>query len=394
MTYSVESDELYHPRYDLDFNYNDPKTAITFMRKACGAEEHGMNSQYPVGCAIFGIDKQDRPFYILTPNTIPEIIQEKLSHEDALVDGHPTVHAEMEGVILLPPFKRISFCVSRPVCPTCLEGISELKNIKPEDGTVDTVHIDSASLKIGSTQEKWEQSSNMIKKIAKRGQLGVAFLDIQTGEKEWFVKRPSLKKKSSRPVYIENAVQIDEIEGEHSLESFSLKDAMGLAQAAAKNSTVIPGEGVIILGRDAQNKWHAIQAACSLPPGFSARSDKDLFEQDRQQTKRTYQYLMPALKRAMMAAIKGGISLEGGVVVATRVPPSGMMVNAIGYGLETLVTPHGKLDMGQSNHKQLAQFVHKGILEHQPVDAKNPYLKNGNGKGYSNGHHHTPELDI
>ncbi len=356
-----------HTIHTETFDYLAPETACRFVALARDIAQYGENPAYLVGAVAFGIDQHDQSFFIPTANTIPDAIKNTLTDLQTIGGGHPSVHAEMHAMECLPPFKRVSFAISRPPCPTCLEGISELRNFHSAHGTVDSLFIDSHSLNDPSTQDKWDISKKMVENIAENGHIGVTFLNLETRIWEVFTPRAldTLHAETENPLFFKYHSRAK------ALEDFNLAYLLAHTIEMATHSTIPDNqEAATALGRTHDGEWVTISASASLPPGFTVQQHNALLAQDSSRTKRSYQYKMSAAKRVMIAAIKEGILLENGILVCSTPPQSGMLVNAIDYGLRTFITPPMTFSPQSPDHMAFLQLQQAGILNHRIVKPK------------------------
>jgi len=357
-----------HALHYRDFDYSAPDTAFYFTSMAQKIAQHGGNPKYLVGSVIFGIDQNNKTFFIPTTNAIPRGISEKFSSDDMIGTGHPSVHAEMHGMALLPPFKQISFALSKPPCPTCLEGLSELRNFRPEQGRVDSIFVDDHCLDNPATQEKWSLSQKMVHSISQKGHIGVFFLHLKAKTSKPF----SLSCENAVLNLTENLILVETLHTTQDFDQFDLAYYMKAAEQLAEISSLPQNkEAVIGIGKNAHGTWITIGATASLPPGFTYETDKHVLDKDTAIKKKSYQYKMSAAKRVMMAAIKLGVHFGEGGLICTTPPPSGMVLNAFAYGVRTIVTLPITTALGDKDAMALSQLHHAGLLTHRIINPKN-----------------------
>lgn len=355
-----------------NFDYNSKDTVFRFTELAKTFENQSHHKDYQVGCITFGIDDQGQTFYIPTVNAIPDIILEKLGNIDSIGDGHPTVHAEMQGLYLLPEFERVSIITSRPECPTCLQGISELKRFAAPHKHVDGVYFDGRSLSANGdmsqrTIANWNISRNMLERVADRGYLPIS---IVKPSKKIIRKHNEGKHTPGTTKHDDDAIVFETAETAQSLNDFDFATLMQEAGEIAKTSQ-IPGneEAVIAIGRkESDNSWVKIGACATVPPGFNEQ-DIPLLASYKKERKRSHAFGLSSAKRVMMAAIAEHVSFTEGALISThKLPISGMQINAVGYGLRRFVTPSMPLDIQNNpDHLALHEMSDAGIIEHLQI---------------------------
>lgn len=368
-------DQLNRVNY-VDFDYESKGTLFDFARQAEAFEQHSQHETYKVCSIIFGVDSGGRTFFIPTVNTIPPIIQKQLGPITSIGAGHPSVHAEFLGIELLPRFQRISFVMSRSVCPTCEEAISVLHNFKPKDGKVDAIYFNSRSLSgqdemSKRSTQKWKISRKMLVRIAKQGRIQFSLVNPNA---ERVTSRYKLEKEERPFAPMENPIAFDVMDIDV-FEDFNHAAVLGEAEIIAHRSTLEDNEeAAIVVGqRKSDGRWVKISASASLPPGFTYAEDQLLLDSDREREKRSYNYRMSALKLALVAAIKEGVDLETGAAYCTTVPISGMMINAVSYGIKTIITPFMDLDEDNPDHDALKLLSESNIITHRMIEPEAPF---------------------
>lgn len=359
----------------LDFQYGSSEAATFFTNLSKQIEELSDHHSYKVGAIAYGVDKNGKTFYVPSVNTIPDPLKEHFNTHDKLGDGHPSIHAEMMAMLTLPQFEKASFALSKSPCPTCFEGMSEIRNFKPHNGLIDTVYYDGESLQSAEAQKKWKIAEAMLKTIGKRGRIGLCEVNLNTDEIATITTYPTY----SKMVNVENPITIMPIDDIDHLEEADIPRLMGLASNIAKSSTLKGNkEAALALGRNREGKHVIICAAASLPPGFSELKNGNLQAFDEINGKSAYNYKLSAAKRVMMAAVKEGIELQNGSLICTTVPISGMLINATAYGLSQIILPEGiKLDTANNmDHKALQQLGIRRIIHVIETPTENVFLDN------------------
>ncbi|MBX2833585.1 MAG: hypothetical protein KTR28_01295 [Micavibrio sp.] len=321
----------------LDFNYNDPQTAIQFTQMAKNISVYGQNSSYPVGGVYWGIDKNDRKFFVPCVNTIPTPIKETLGeNEEHIARSHATAHAEMVGLNLLPPYKKLSEATDKSPCPTCMEGLCELSNSKYTDAKLDAVYFDKASLDGEAAQEKWKFSKNMLKPITQNGRVGLMSVDLKNKKIEQVIN--DIPDEDTPKAELENEIEVRVLKGITSFDQIDTKAILRNTIQAAKNSTIPSNKEATTLIVEHEGQFFTITAAASLPPGFKAKDSQQHFEYDKKTEKRSYLFQEDSLIRCKVTARALGLNTKGAAMVCTRTPSSGMMINAVLYGIKKMIT--------------------------------------------------------
>lgn len=322
-----------------DFDPDDMAQIAEFLKLARTMEDRSDHHTYKVGCVAFGRHEDGRTFWLATANTIPQALKAAGYSADNpnIGDGHATIHAEMNAIERLPPFASVSFAVSRPPCPTCLQAMSELHTFMPDKGCVKRIVFDKRVLEANSVMDaksinKWNKARDIVWDTAKYGGLALMMLDPLTLQKRtWPPAAPPQSRTTIKCVPLAAVKTLADI------------DMAALMNTVTEYAQEVSGLGhdkaSMVVGKDAGGAWNAILASAGLPPGFDENRAHSFRSREGRIGKSSYRYIMSATKRAMIAAIKLGISLEGGALLSTSPPRSGMLVNAIGYGLKTLILP-------------------------------------------------------
>lgn len=357
---------------ELDFDYDDPQTAFEFTQMAVNIHKFGQNTSYPVGCVYWGIDENDRKFFVPCVNTIPQKIKDTLDEgEEHIAGSHATAHAEMVGLNIVPPYKKLSEATDKSPCPTCMEGLCELSNTVFTSRRIDAVYFDNASLEGDKAQELWEFSSKMLKPIAQNGRVGLIALDLKN--KEIAQTIAPIPKQGTPKVKLENPIEVKILEGITSFDQINTQAILAQTKAAAKSSTIPSNQEATTLILEHEGEFYAITAAASLPPGFKASESMHLLNHDLHTKKRSYLFQEDSLKRCKVTAKAMGLNTNGSMMICTQIPKGGMMINATLYGVDKLITKNKlTIDFDKEGHKVLLELTgytgKPAIIKHEAAN--------------------------
>lgn len=405
ITEDILNRPIYLDEYDdllgIDLDNFDPaseETAVAMTRLALEIEKYGQNSKYPVGVAMWGKDKDNRIFMIPAVNTIPQKIKDHLAakngepeniripSKEEIAGSHMSAHGEFMGLLAVPfGFQSLYVATSRAFCATCGEALCELGNSNHHRGNIEMLYSASGALHDKGHEhhkeavKKWGFAKPILRNVFGKGKVGMALIDTKAGKIVEHIA-PFVPKRE-RGVYSENPVEIEELEGITSFDQIDMTKILKLTKQHAKSSkTPRKVEAVTLIQQDPLNgKFYRITASASLPPGFRMSESKKFFEHDEHTEKRSYLYLMDALKRSKIAAIDMGLNTHGAKAVCTRIPTSGMLVNAVEYGITDFYTDKSltvKWDRPElkEKFKVFYKFIKKSIINRIEVEP----LQNGN----------------
>ena len=325
----------------IDWDVPDKEIAADLIKLASKIEKYGENSAYPVGAVYWGTDIDGRKFILPTVNTIPDRIKDHLPEGEERIgygenDSHATAHAEMVGINIMPKIKEVSLALRVSPCTTCQEGLSVFSSSHHHSGHINAIYFDDSTLEEPAAKKLWQYSSKMLPEIAKNGKIGLFSIDTDTAE----IKKEiaPIHNEGHKDVLIENPVQVQVLLDVKSFDEIDTSEILLMTKRAAKKSTIPNNKEATTLITEVDGKFIAITAAAALPPGFKASESKQHFEHDENTKKRTYKYVMDALKRCKMTAKALGLNTQNSMAVCTRTPTSGMLINAVLYGVDKLVT--------------------------------------------------------
>lgn len=354
-----------------DFDPNDEATKLRFTQMANEISEQSEHDKYKVGSVIFGVDDEGKTFYIPTVNTIPKVLKDAgFSNDHKLAGGHPSMHAEMVGMSLLPKnFKSISFALNVPPCPTCFQGMTEIKNLRKPQYTrsIEGVYFDWGNVeKRPEVMKKWLQSLPILREMNNRDKGRVGLNSVHLGDKriEYEIAPSGGQAKP------DHGQSNRRKKGERTyFELFGILEEM-LHQSQYKDYT--NEKGAFLIGRDRKGEIVNIGATSRLPQGFYYDQDRHLIGKSIED-KPSYNFMMSATKRALMACFKRGVDLDDGILLSTDVPVADQLINVIGAGVRTIITSPIDLDPNNKNHMALKELRELGVISHMELNGHELY---------------------
>jgi hypothetical protein len=209
--------------------------------------------------------------------------------------------------------------------------------------------------------------------ITRTGQIGLQIINTTSG----FVTEtvtPAVPK-AQKTAKTDNPIEIKELKDITHIDQIDFSALREYAKKYAKTSS-IPGntEAVTMITQNDDGKFYSITAAASYPAGSTPEDQGRYAQRDETNKKKSYQYRLDALKRVKVASKVADINTLGATIICIKIPTAGMLVNAVQYGIDTIITRSKvQMDFDQDRHAVFATFRAAKILEHKLV--KNPKPK-------------------